>query len=326
MVHQAAQQNGRRRSPKHGQVTPQGRQNQIASRLAHGIRSRSPVLLSVESEAEWQQHLEGFRQSYAPVGEAEECLVHLIAYQFWRWIERLIPYERDLTFARMTTPPESLIGDGCSSADIAKVLQTPAAELVCQENAACAQLVRYEALGNGQNDSLVLSASEVEELIERFRHRLTNGEDEDLEGNRDDENDCDDENEVARPDDQASFFDGENRSWTGTEVQEQLRILCEAAGEDWRTQLSFVLYDYKRELDQRSSGLAAAREHVRYNRILGKEELERVLLYERQLSATLRHLVSQLERHQARRLGQPLAPPVAIDVAVAHHGVKSEIP
>jgi hypothetical protein len=133
MVHKAIQNNGRK---KRGPSTAQGRENQISSRLAHGIRSRSPVLLPVESEAEWQQHLEGFRQSYAPVGEVEECLVHLIAYQFWRWIGRLIPYERDLSTVRMTTPPDSLIGDGCSSADIQKVLETQAAELSAQENAA----------------------------------------------------------------------------------------------------------------------------------------------------------------------------------------------
>jgi hypothetical protein len=143
MVQNTTQNNGRRKS---GQSTAEGRQRQIVSRLNHGTRSRSPVLLQVESEAEWQQHLEGIRQSYAPVGEAEECLVHLIAYQFWRWIGRLIPYERDLSFARMTTPPDSLIGDGCSSADIQKVLSTPAAELTAQENAAWAQLARYEAL------------------------------------------------------------------------------------------------------------------------------------------------------------------------------------
>ena len=123
MVQRSAQNNGRR---KRGQRTPQGQQRQIAARLTHGIRSRSPVLLQVESEAEWQQHLEGIRQSYAPVGEVEECLVHLIAYQFWRWIARLVPYERDLSFNKMTTPGDDLLGEGCSSADIQKVLNTPA--------------------------------------------------------------------------------------------------------------------------------------------------------------------------------------------------------
>jgi hypothetical protein len=95
MVQKVIQTKGRR---KRGQSTAEGRQRQIISRLTNGIRSRSPVLLPVESEAEWQQHLEGFQQSYAPVGEVEEDLVFLISYQFWRWIGRLIPYERDLTF------------------------------------------------------------------------------------------------------------------------------------------------------------------------------------------------------------------------------------
>ena len=45
MVHKAIQNNGR---TKRGPSTAQGRQNQIISRLAHGIRSQSPVLLPVE--------------------------------------------------------------------------------------------------------------------------------------------------------------------------------------------------------------------------------------------------------------------------------------
>jgi hypothetical protein len=80
MVHPALK-TGRR---KRGQSTAEGRQRQIVSRLNHGIRSRSPVLLPIESEVEWREHLEGFRRTYSPVGEVEECLVHLIAYQLWR--------------------------------------------------------------------------------------------------------------------------------------------------------------------------------------------------------------------------------------------------
>jgi hypothetical protein len=302
-----------------GPKTVAGKERQIISRLTHGIRSRSPVLLQLENEAEWQQHLEGFRQSYAPVGEAEECLVHLIAYQFWRWIGRLIPYERDLTFTRMTTPPESLIGDGCSSADIQKVLETSAAELSAQENAARAQLARYEALGNGQSDSLVFAASEVEELIGLFHRHLTDGEADD----NDDDNSGEEYDENGG---EAPIFDGENRTWSAAEIQDQLRLLCAAAGEDWRRKLYGVLYGYRHELEERLSHLAEAKEHITCNRILGMEELDRLCLYERQISASFRHLVSQLERHQARRLGQPVAAPVAVDLSVSHHGTQSEIP
>jgi hypothetical protein len=314
MVQKSAQNNGRR---KRGQRTPQGQQTQIAARLTHGIRSRSPVLLQVESEAEWQQHLEGIRQSYAPVGEVEECLVHLIAYQFWRWIARLLPYERDLSFNKMTTPGDDLLGEGCSSSDIQKVLNTPARELDAQQRTAREQLARYEALGNGEDSALVFSASEVEELVGWFHKQICD----DGEVDEDEGDDSDDDD----PGDEAPIFNGENRSWSGPEVQEQLRILCEAAGEDWRGKLYHVLYDYRRELEERLSHLAEAKEQIAYNRILGLEGLNRLTLYERQILATLRHSVNQLERHQARRLGQPVAAPVAFDVTVAHHGAQSEI-
>jgi hypothetical protein len=315
MVQNTAQNNGRR---KRGQSTAEGRQRQIVSRLNHGIRSRSPVLLQVESEVEWQGHLEGIRQSYAPIGEAEECLVHLIAYQFWRWIGRLIPYERDLSFTKMTTPPDDPLGAGCSSADIQKVLSTPAAELNAQHRAARQLQARYEALGNGEGDALSFSASEVEELVGWFYKRIYDGGD--LEDDEGDDSDDDD------PGDNTPIFDGENRAWSGPEVQEQLRFLCEAAGADWREKLYWVLCERQRELEKHFSHVAEAREQIAYNRVLGLEELNRLTLYERQILATLKHLVNQLERHQARRLGQPVAAPVALDVTVAHHGVESEIP
>jgi hypothetical protein len=313
MVQKISQNNGRK---KRGPATAHGRQNQINSRLAHGIRSRSPVLLHVESEAEWWQHLEGIRKSYAPVGEVEECLVHLIAYQYWRWIARLLPYERDLSLTRMTTPTEGPIRDGTSAADIEKVLSTPAPALDAQHRAARELQARYEALSNGNGDALCFSASEVEELVGWFQRRVCDGDD--LE---DDEAEDSDESESDDP-----VFDGENRSWSGAEVQEQLALLCEAAGADWREKLYYVLYERQRELEKHFCHLAEAREQVLYNRILGLEELNRLTLYERQISATLRHLVNQLERHQARRQGQPVAVPVALDVTLSHHGAQSEIP
>jgi hypothetical protein len=294
-----------------GPKTAAGKERQIASRLTHGIRSRSPVLLHVESQEEWWQHLAGIRESYVPVGEVEECLVYLIAYQFWRWIARLLPYERDLSFTRMTTPTEGPIRQGTSATDIEKVLSTPGPALEAQHSAARELQARYEALGNGNCDALSFSASEVEELIDWFQRRFCDGDD--LE---DEENENSDEGES----DDSPIFDGENRSWSGAEVQAQLVLLCEAAACDWREKLYYVLFERQRELEKRFSNLAEAREQVAYNRILGMDELNRLTLYERQILATLKHLVNQLERHQALRLGRPVAAPVALDVTVAHHG------
>lgn len=102
--------------------------------------------------------------------------------------------------------------------------------------------------------------------------------------------------------------------------------MCEAAGQDWRAKLPWVLYDRRHKLDERFSRLTEAKEQIAYNRILGLEEVDRLALYERQIHSTLKHLVNQLERHQALRRGQPVAAPVALDVTLSHHGVQSEIP
>ena len=197
------------------------------------------------------------------------------------------------------------------------MLSTPAPALEAQHRAARELQARYEALGNGESDALCFSASEVKELIDWFQRRVCGGDD--LEGDEDKDSD---EGES----DDAPIFDGEDRRWTGPEVQEQLALLCEAAGCDWREKLYYVLYERQHELEKRSSKLAEAREQVAYNRILGMDELNRLTLYERQILATLKHLVNQLERHQARRLGQPVAAPVALDVTLSHHGNQSEIP
>jgi hypothetical protein len=325
MVQKAAQKNGQRKG-KRGPATAQGRQHQIASRLQHGIRSRSPALLVVESPTEWQQHLEGIRRSFDPSDEYEECLVHLIAYKIWCWIGRLIVYERDLTFAKMTAPSDSLIRGGCSSDDIQKVLSTPSADLEAQQKAAVAQQARYEALGNGESNGLVFSAPEVEELVGWFLKRIQTCDEDDKDDEDDEQDESDEERCEVDPDDHAPIFDGENRSWTGAEVQEQLALLCEAAGQDWRAKLPWVLYDRQHKLDERFSRLSEAKEQIAYNRILGLEELNRLTLYERQIHATLKHLVNQLERHQALRRGQPVAAPLALDVIHSYHGIQSDIP
>jgi hypothetical protein len=214
----------------------------------------------------------------------------------------------------MTAPGDDLFGECPSKTDIDQVLGTPAKELAAQQKAARELLDRYEALGNGESSALSFSASEVEELVEWFERRIYDGADLEDEDADDDESD------------DLPIFDGENRSWSGAEVQEQLTLLCEAAGADWRKELYWILGERQRELEKHSSHLNEAREQIAYNRILGLDDLNRLTLYERQILATLKHLVNQLERHQARRLGQPVAAPIAFDLTVAHHGAKSKIP
>jgi len=320
MVQNAAQDNDRR---KRGQSTVEGRQHQIESRLNHGIRSRSPVLLHVESSAEWQEHLEGFRQSYAPVGEAEECLVHLIAYQFWRWIGRLIPYERDFTFAKMVRPKDELGLDGVSADLIQEVLTKSEQELRAPLREGITELARYEALENGSSE-LVFTKPEVEKLFGWLVDRIENqiqDEDEDKEDVEND--DCGDD-----PDDQTPDFTIEDRPWSVADIQAEIKILCDAVNRDWREELEWVLLFRKQKLDERLSHLAKAKVYIERKRILSFEEVNRLGLYERQINAVLKSLINQLERHQTRRLGQPIAAPLALDLTVSSNErrIQPEVP
>jgi hypothetical protein len=63
--------------------------------------------------------------------------------------------------------------------------------------------------------------------------------------------------------------------------------------------------------------LAKAKAHIERKRILSFDEVNRLALYERQINGTLKSLCNQLERHQARRLGQPVAAPLALDLTVS---------
>jgi hypothetical protein len=105
MVQLLGDTNGKaRRKPnaKGGVATAQGRLNQIASRTTHGLRSRAPILVGLETEEEWKAHLESFRVYFQPEGGPEEFLVEIITYQAWVMTQRLIPHECQLTLAHLT--------------------------------------------------------------------------------------------------------------------------------------------------------------------------------------------------------------------------------
>jgi hypothetical protein len=330
MVQKAVKNNGRRKR-KGGPATPEGRQRQIASRLNHGIRSRAPVLSQVESPQEWQQHLEGYRAYYAPVGEVEENLVYLISYQDWKLIVRLLPYECDRTFKSMTNSDEFSV-DSASPEVVREILNGSEERLRAQVSMDFAKLARYSSLLNGSHD-LVFSKSEVEEILswiaEQIQEHLENDEDhEDSDAEGDDLEQPLESDEGTDADDPLRDITVEDRPWTAAEIRRQLAIMGEAANRSWREELSNFPQAWEIQLNSRSDGLDKAKTHLCLNRVLGLKQLERVNLYERQILGTRRALMNQLERHQARRLGQPIAAPLALDLVVSSNerSIQPDVP
>jgi hypothetical protein len=78
--------------------------------LKHGMTSNSPVIPEVEDEGAWQRHLDGFLESFAPVGFVEDFLVRRLATLGWSFhrctrsevaatMKRIQKTELDLTIA-----------------------------------------------------------------------------------------------------------------------------------------------------------------------------------------------------------------------------------
>jgi hypothetical protein len=61
--------------------------------VRHGIHSDSPVIAKIESDDDWQIHLLGILESYAPKGRLESELAERVALLLWR-LHRVTRYER----------------------------------------------------------------------------------------------------------------------------------------------------------------------------------------------------------------------------------------
>jgi hypothetical protein len=301
MVQSAFQQNGRRKR-KIGEMTAEGRRSQIQYKLGHGI---SPVLLGVERQSDWESHYEGVCRALNPGNEFEADLAYLIAWQFWRF-GRLIRHETELTSQKIANPDLSF-GNGHLSRDAIRAVLTLPSKKLEQAQAASEELLgRYAAIGSGATD-VVFTPVEVRSILEAVLTHVQEGMDDDR-----DDDDGDGEEEGNSPD-----IDVEERPWTAAEIAEQIQVLSQAAGVDWREELEHALYTKAQEAHEQRGVIAEARAHITRRLILGEKYVSRLSLYERQINSVLKSTYNLLERARAYRTGQPIAPPVSLDVTIS---------
>ena len=112
-------------------------------------------------------------------------------------------------------------------------------------------------------------------------------------------------------------IDVEERAWTAAEIAEQIKVLAGAAGVDWRDELEHVLYTKAQELHEQRCAIEEARGHVTKGLILPEKHVNRLALYERQINSVLKSTYNLLERARAYRTGQPIPPPVSVDLTIS---------
>jgi hypothetical protein len=112
-------------------------------------------------------------------------------------------------------------------------------------------------------------------------------------------------------------LDIEERPWAAGEIAEQIQILSDAAGADWREKVSWAIQSLEEAEDEHARQIDEARRHVLRNLVLAERDVTRLGLYERQINAQFKSTYALLERARAYRLGMPVPPPVSVDLTVS---------
>ena len=91
-----------------GPKTRAGKARASANARTHCITSNDPVIPHIESQEEWDSHLQGFIEYFAPVGAVEAFLVERYANLLWR-TRRITRHEISSIMQRMIAIPEDML-------------------------------------------------------------------------------------------------------------------------------------------------------------------------------------------------------------------------
>ena len=70
--------------PQTGPKTATGKAAASRNAIRHGLLSEAPTVRDVEDPRDWQRHLDGITESFAPEGWHESFLANRIAALLWR--------------------------------------------------------------------------------------------------------------------------------------------------------------------------------------------------------------------------------------------------
>ncbi|OWK34180.1 hypothetical protein [Fimbriiglobus ruber] len=313
-----------------GPKTPAGRAKVAGNALAHSLDSARTVLPG-ESAAAWDQHRAGVMTSLAPVGELEVALADRVAACLWR-LRRVVAYETAVTVADLEEAAEPV----------------PREDEDRTFDAGRADRQRMRELENRMTDLFgVLTAwSSAAELFEQLPSLpdgtgldgdAVEGVFEDMAGNLSDHDgpafDITSAEFLAGLDvpaaarDDPFHWDG----WTAGLVRRAVAVMAAAGNvdaDDLLTRAGESRRQWVRDQREQIARLETAALEVearltarRDRQILraaipAAATLDRITRYEAHLSRQITHALHTLERLQAARAGQPVLPPVAIDVVV----------
>jgi hypothetical protein len=326
-----------------GPTTPEGKRRSSKNAVRHGLRSEPPVLPGERAE-DWAEHRAGILRSLAPAGTLEQCLADRVALCLWR-LRRAAAYETAVTavgLEELEEPARAGDADPPSSPGQPEPDATPLRK-VLKELEAKRQTVALEEDTSRLLEQLPELAEDAPVGGDAVAGALSeiNGE---LPGADERYFDTSDKDFLAGLGLPGSALEAPYQwdGWTAGMVRQAIaemardfeadpgEILAKAVASrrEWDEQDKAEV----RQLEARAKLLRrqarVRQDRQRRRRMLPEgKTLEKVCRYEAHLNRQMLQALHELQRLQAARAGEQVAPPAALDVTVdAAEGASKLLP
>jgi hypothetical protein len=287
-----------------GPKTEAGKEIAKLNAVKHGGLSPLPVLPEVETRDAWQSHLEGTLVSLQPSGHLETVLAERVALILWR-MNRVARFEREITAVGQERVVDDLVekrrldyrSTGPNHPDEVRTRLRDARRSL----GVIAAMYRRPDTEHmtGEEAEIVLTA--VADRTEEVDPEIFSMPD------------------VVPDEIPWSQFD----DWTVGRVRQGITAMAEAEGDGVSADgLLFAALEHHRvetiQLKSEADAISRDLDHLRRERLLASApQTDRIARYEAHLSRQLAQALHELQRLQAARAGEPVAPPVVVDLTVS---------
>lgn len=289
-----------------GPKTEVGKEITKLNAVKHGGLSPLPVLPEVETLDAWQTHLDGTLESLRPMSHLETVLAERVALLLWR-MNRVVRFEReitavgqervvhDLTERRRRAYGQTHGPDNPD--DVRAYFLDERRRLRALE--AFERLTDADPMSGADADTILCIVAEPTENIDVETFSMP-----------------------AVVPDEISWDEFED--WTAGRVRQGIAAMAEEEESTAerliataRHRLQIEVIKLKAETDRVTTDL----DHLRRERLLPDTvTVDRVTRYEAHLSRQLAQALHELQRLQAARAGEPVTPPVVVDLTVSASG------
>ena len=286
-----------------GPKTEAGKDIAKLNAVKHGGLSPLPVLPEVETRDAWQAHLAGTLESLRPRTHLETVLAERVALLLWR-MNRVVRFEREVT----AVGQERVVDDLAEKRRLSYRAGPNHPDDVRRQYRERRQELGIVVSMYRRSPDEPMTGDEAETVLSAVAARTEEVDPETFSMP-----------DVVPDEIPWSQYDG----WTVGRVRQGIAAMAAAEGDeiDGDALLLAELQHLQAEtlkLKAESERVTRDLDHLRRERLLPDGGVvDRVTRYEAHLSRQLAQALHELQRLQAARAGEPVAPPVMVDLTVA---------